>query len=160
MRSCDKLNNISITAICLATKLGMVGIYNQKFPFINSNNSLMTWSCKVTWNIRYAISLLQQGLWPPNLVRWWLAMRSFHPKSYTKLWTRGHVRPCDRLKALSPLPRCLWPTNLKGLSHSMRSLPWSCKFTWQIKYVISPLPQWLWLPNLTGWFHTMKNFLR
>ena len=75
----------------MATKLGRVGMYKEELPSMNSIKLLITWSCKVTWNIRFVISLLQKGLWSPNLARWWRLSRSFRPESYTTLWTRAHV---------------------------------------------------------------------
>ena len=50
---------------------------------------------------------------------------------------------------ISPIPQCLWPSNLLGwwrtLSDSPIKLldhlaPWSCFIMWQTKIVISPLP--------------------
>ena len=32
----------------VATKLDRMGIYSEEFPSINSHNSLITWTCKVT----------------------------------------------------------------------------------------------------------------
>ena len=63
-RSRDKLKS-STTTVPVATKLGRVGI-NEELSSINSHNPLITWSCKVTWNIRYV--LLQHVLWPPKVV--------------------------------------------------------------------------------------------
>ena len=133
----------------MATKLGRVGIYNQKLPSINSHNPLITWSCKVTWNIRSVISSIQRGLWPPNMARWWLTMRSFQPKKYTTLWTYGQVRPRDKLKtylyyrnayASKPGRFITYNEELPSIRSGKPLITWSCKVMWQLKYVISPLP--------------------
>ena len=42
-----------------------------------SRSPSITWSCNAKWKIRSVISLLLQGLWPPNLERSWLTNRSF-----------------------------------------------------------------------------------
>ena len=97
--------------MAVSTELGNLGIYNKVLSSINSHSPLIMLSCKVTWNFRSVISPLQQCLWLPDLARWWLTMRSFHPQSFTTLWTRSHVRPRDKLKT-SSLPQCLWPPNL------------------------------------------------
>ena len=67
---------LSTTAMPVATKPGKVGMYNEEFPSGNSHNPLITRSCKVTWNIRSVLSLLQKRLWLPNLIRYWLTMRT------------------------------------------------------------------------------------
>ena len=88
-------------------------------------------SCVATWNIRSFISLIQHGLWPPNLAKWWLTLWSFHPQSYKTFWTRGHVRLCDKLKLFVPLLQYLKPPNLAGLLYSMSSFPlWSERTLW------------------------------
>ena len=126
------------TTMPMAIKRGRVGIYNEELSSIKSWNPLIKWSSKVTWNINSLVSLLQQVLWLPNLVRCLLTMRSFHPESHTTVWTCGYVKPRD----ISPLPQCLWPTNQAPLLHTMRSFPplsqkifwllimWSFKVTW------------------------------
>ena len=92
--------------------------YISTIPQLLWLSNLAGW---VKWNIRSVISLLQQGLWPAKLAKWWRTVRSFHPQSYTTLWTRGHVRPCDKLKTLSILPQCQWPPNLAGVLHKNRT---------------------------------------
>ena len=124
-RSHDKFKIILYpsTTMLVTTRLGRVGIYIEEFPSINLHNPLITWSCKITWNTRYVISLLQQGLWPLNFLRWWNTIRTFHLQNYTNLWIRGHLMPHDKLKTLYPLTQGLLTPNLAGLLHSMRSFP-------------------------------------
>ena len=47
------------------------------------------------------ISLLALDQWTPNLARWQLTVRGFHPKSFVILSTRGHVRSRNKLKLLN-----------------------------------------------------------
>ena len=39
----------------------------------------ITWSCEVTWHIKYVISALALDQGSLNVARWWLTMRGFHP---------------------------------------------------------------------------------
>ena len=75
--------------------------YTKELPSIKSQGPLITWSCKFAWQIRSVISLLPQGLWPPNLVRWWLSTRSFHLESPAILWTRYHAWSHDKTYYIS-----------------------------------------------------------
>ena len=123
--------------------------------FRNWHNPLIRQSSKVMQNVASIISLLQQGLWPPKLARWWLIMRSFHRQSYTTFWTLDHMRPCDKLKNIISTTAVPMATNPRRVVITQ-----SCKITWQIRCVTSTLPQWLWLPNMAGWFYTMKIVLQ
>ena len=44
----------------MAINFGRVGIYNEEFYSIKSQDPLITWSCKVTENVLVAESLLPQ----------------------------------------------------------------------------------------------------
>ena len=149
----------------MAIKRGRVKIYNEELSSIKSWNPLIKWSSKVTWNINSLLSLLQQVLWLPNLVRCLLTMRSFHPESHTTVWIYGYVKPRD----ISPLPQCLWPTNQAPLLHTMRSFPplsqksfdfWSCGLlrSHDNLNVISPLTQNLCPLNLPMWWFNIMGF--
>ena len=116
-------HNISAITIPMATKIGRMSTYSEELSTLNSHSPLIRWTCKVMWNIRSVIFLRQEGLRPPNLTRSWLTMKIFHQQSYTTLWALGHVKPSDKSKKLSPLPRYLWRPNLAGLLQSMRSFP-------------------------------------
>ena len=37
---------------------------------IKSHDPLITWSCKITWQIKFFIFLLPKCLWPRNLAKW------------------------------------------------------------------------------------------
>ena len=43
-------------------KLGKMVTNNEELPFTKSQDSLISWSCKVTLQIKYIVSLLPQGL--------------------------------------------------------------------------------------------------
>ena len=73
------------------------------------------------------ISLLRQGILPPNLARWCLTMRSFHTLNHTTLWTHGHQRSQDKLKTYLQYFNAYGSPNLTGLLCSMRSLFSWCK---------------------------------
>ena len=54
----------------MAINFSRVEIYNKEFSSIKSPDPLIMWSCKVTYNILAAVSVLQQSLWPLNLAKW------------------------------------------------------------------------------------------
>ena len=70
----NKNMSISTTTMVIANKL----LYNEEIPSIKSQNLLITWSFKVTWQINYVISLLPQNLRSLNLAKWWVTIRGFH----------------------------------------------------------------------------------
>ena len=59
---------------------------------------LVTWSCKIIWQIKNIFSLLPQCLWPPQCLwltlhqtgQGWLTMRGFCPQSHMNL--ESHVK--------------------------------------------------------------------
>lgn len=63
----------------MATKFDRVEIHKKEAPSKKSQDALITWSCKVTRNIRCVVSLISQSLWPPKFARWRLTMRSLNP---------------------------------------------------------------------------------
>ena len=68
---------ISTTTLTTATKVVRLATYNVE---LLSKNYSIPWSrvlAKVTWHIKYVMSLLK-GLWPLHLARWWLTMIGFH----------------------------------------------------------------------------------
>ena len=52
------------------TNHGRVVTYNEELRSVKSPDPLITWPFKVTWRIKYVVSLLLQGLWPSNLAKW------------------------------------------------------------------------------------------
>ena len=55
-------------------KHSRVVTYNEQFPSIKSEDPSFMWSRKVTWQSKYIIFLLLQGLWPLNMASWWLTV--------------------------------------------------------------------------------------
>ena len=96
------------------------GIYNEELRFINSHNPLITWSWKVTWNIRSPMVT--------NLARWLLTMRSFHLQSYT---TPEHVINWQIENVLPPLPQNLHPPKLATCDQRWKAP--NHKVTWPFK---------------------------
>ena len=74
----DKIRYISTTKMTVAMKLGRVVTYKGELPPIKSQDPLILRSYKVTWQIKYLISLLLQGLRLLNLAMWWVIIRGFH----------------------------------------------------------------------------------
>ena len=50
-----------------------------------------------TWNIVFP---LPECLWAPNLVGWWLTLRSSYPWNYLGLWFRSLARSREKLKPI------------------------------------------------------------
>ena len=105
---------------------------------------MITWSCQIKWNIRSVMSLLQKILWPPNLARWWLSMRSFLAQCYSILWTCGHVRPREIKNIIStttmrmatkPCRVATFTKELLSIKSKNPLINWYCKVMWQMKYV-------------------------
>ena len=71
---------ISSTRILMATKPDMVITYPEGFPPITSLDPLTSWSCEVTWQIKYFVSPLALDQWRPNTGRWWIAFKGFQPQ--------------------------------------------------------------------------------
>ena len=60
----------------MVINLSRVGIYSEEFSFIKPPDPLILWSCKGTWIILPAVSLLPQDLWPLNLKKLWLTLKN------------------------------------------------------------------------------------
>ena len=86
---------ISIIRVYIATKLGRIVAYFDVLLLLYSSDSLITWSCYITWQAKN-ISLAPQYLWPPILARWWHT----HSKNYIILQSRSFVRSRDLLNTL------------------------------------------------------------
>ena len=149
----------------IATKLGRVGIYNEKLPSIKLQDPLFTWSCKVNWNIRCYISTTTRHMATKldKVVTYYEKLPTIKSCNRLNMWPR------DQLKT-SPLPQSLWPPNLGRWLHTMRSfLPQSHNTLWsgdlaRSRDKVNTLnihfhnAQWLWLPNLAGQLCKIKKF--
>ena len=87
-----------------------------------SHDSLVSRSCKTTWQTKSIISSLPQSLWLPNLAGWWLTLRVERLlliKSYDLLimWS---CKIKWQIKSISPQPHWLWPPHLAGSWNAMR----------------------------------------
>ena len=58
----------------MATKLDRMSKHLEGLLTIKSFISLITWSCKVTWQIKTIIYPLPECLWLPNVTEWWLTL--------------------------------------------------------------------------------------
>ena len=76
----------------MATKTGRVATHHEDLLPINSNDTLTTWSCEITWKTKTIIFPSPQCLSAPKLVGWWLTLKGFFLQSFKALG------PCDKLK--------------------------------------------------------------
>ena len=76
---------ITITTVPMATKLGRMVTYLERFQHIKLHNPLTMWPCKITWQTKNIISLLTNCLWPPKLAEWWLTLRGSFPYGHMTL---------------------------------------------------------------------------
>ena len=101
---------------------------------------LVTWSCKIIWQIKNIFSLLPQCLWPPQCLwltlhqtgQGWLTMRGFCPQSHMNLesgdltWkNKKHISTTIMPMAIKLCRRLLFITSH---DHILRR---SCKIAWQ-----------------------------
>ena len=89
----------SLRECLLTTKLSRIRTYFEGLLPINLLNSLVTWSCEITWQTKTIISPIQQCLWPPILAGWW-DIEGLLPWSHMTLWLRVPTRSLDKLKPL------------------------------------------------------------
>ena len=77
--SWDKLKTyISTAKMSMVTKIEMIVTYHEMFSAISSNDPLITWSCKITWQTKVIKSPLTYCLKQQNLAGWWIVLSSFH----------------------------------------------------------------------------------
>ena len=62
--------NIPTSIRPTATKPARVVKHNEELAPITSNDPSIMWSCELTWQIKYVISLLAQVLWTLIIERW------------------------------------------------------------------------------------------
>ena len=68
---------------------GRLVINLQSLLTIKSYKILMMWSCKITWQTKTCISLLQECFLQPNLAGWWLILNrsSTKPHDLSIAWS-------------------------------------------------------------------------
>ena len=131
---------------------------------------LVTWSCKIIWQIKNIFSLLPQCLWPTQCLwltlhqtgQGWLTMRGFCPQSHMNLesgdltWkNKKHISTTIMPMAIKLCRRLLFITSH---DHILRR---SCKIAWQTKIIVYPLSQCLRLLCICTsdkWWLTMRSF--
>ena len=70
---------ISTTTVPMAMKLSRMVTYLEGLLTSKSYNTLIKWSCNVTWQTKSIISLLSECLWPPKLTGWYLILMGCYP---------------------------------------------------------------------------------
>ena len=112
---------------------------------------MITWVCKITWNIRSVMFLLQQGLWPPNLAKWLFSIRSFRgpqPLEGVVMWHQ------KKFSSSTTIPEAAKVSVIKLHDHSNK---WLCEVTWHIKSIKSKLSQCLLSPNFSELWYITKS---
>ena len=148
---------ISTTRLSLATKRGRMVTCLNELLTIKSHDPFIIRFCQITWQNKPLISPLPQCLQPPNMVAWWLTLRSSQLKSHNT--NEKHHISTSRVPMTTKLGRMV--TCVEGLlpmkSHDPLIM-WSGKITRQTKTIRSSLPQCLWPPYAVKWWHTLKGF--
>ena len=161
------IRNIISTTMHKATKPGMMITYSEKFPSIQLQEPLIMWSCKMTWQNKYVISLLPQGrLLPQNLVGCSNKITNFLPSYFRSLdnvvW-QGHVTNSVHYISTTTLIMTIKlgrAMRLYGAStHKSRNAlkTWLYEITWLNKWYIL-LPQSLWPLNMEKWWLPVTDF--
>ena len=119
---------------------------------------MITWSCKVTGQIKYVISPPPQWLGSPNFAGWLHTVRtSSRTKSQDPLSMRPYKVTWKIEYIVSLLPEGLWSLNLGMCRVTIRASIHK-RGTWQIKHVIFLLQQSLWPFDMARWWLTMSYF--
>ena len=86
----------------------------KRLPPIKLRDTLVTWSCKITWQTKTNISSLPQCIWALHLQGWRLTFRgSYHLVTWALIrWS--YLDHVTVRKIVSPLSRDLWPLTLIG----------------------------------------------
>ena len=86
LRYCGRMTNKK-RYISTFTNLAWCWLRMRKLP------PQVTWHFKyiVTWQITHVISSLSQGLWIPNLAKWWLRVKGPHQQSHLTDRSSGQV---------------------------------------------------------------------
>ena len=84
----------------MVTKFVRVVTYGEELPPIHSHDTSIRWSCGVTWQVKYIMSLLPEDICSPTEARCWLT-QDFCPLNLARCWLRGRRFSTETLK-LSP----------------------------------------------------------
>ena len=144
---------ISSLPVSMPTKLSRVVTYNERLPHIKSCDSMISWSCEVTWQTKN-ISTTRVAV-ATRLSRIATYIHGLRPiKSHDGLTIWSCKIPWQTKSIISPLPQCLWPPNLAGwwlANHKVIKL-WSggfCNVMSKMKTILSL--ECLRPTNLAGW---------
>ena len=74
----------------MAINFGRVWIYNKEFLSTKLPDHLITWSCKVTWNILVCTTAMTRPM-TNKLGKVVTCYTKLQPISHTTLWIRGHL---------------------------------------------------------------------
>ena len=112
----------------MATKLARMVIYLDRLLIIKSYKALILWSCKVTWQTKSIISLLQECLWQPNLTDsfpWWaLIYNVAWPFDHIALWDmRFTYRTRFSTQTLKSSPNSWWYSYILTSSYLQLHIP-------------------------------------
>ena len=89
VRSSDKLKKDSTGP--MATNIDRTIAFDEQPTTTKSIESLIKWSPEFIWQIKNVISSSQLSLWPPNLTKHWVLLRSSSTESRNLLKTWGYV---------------------------------------------------------------------
>ena len=114
------------------------------------------WRRASTHIVKNFISPKSIDQWLPNMAKWWLSVRVFHPAIHITLPICAHERSHDNLKTLYPHYHNAYShktylggdiLQLVAINSHDPSMRLSCEITWQVKYIISPPVADPWTPN-------------
>ena len=140
----------------IVTKIGSGVNYHERTSSINSHDSLITWSCEITWWIIIIISLLPQCLWPQNLVRVVTYLERLLPiKSHDYIFKCSCEITWQTKIIIHLLSQCLYLPKLAVSFHKRVSFH---KLTKSFDHVVLQRHVKYRPPNLAKWLHAMRSF--
>ena len=80
----------------MATKLDREIAPDENILSTKSHNPLITWTYRLTWQIKKVLSPFPRGLWQLNYIGGWRLIRSHKLKNHISFCSRGHVRSRDK----------------------------------------------------------------
>ena len=98
MTKCNQY--ISSTIVSMVIKVGRAVIYHAGLTPIASKKPWNSWSCQVTWQIKFIKFPIFSWLWSLYILGWWYIARSSHLLSNLILWSCGPVRLQNKLNIL------------------------------------------------------------
>ena len=130
-------------------------------PTYKSHFSSITWSFKITWQVKAIISSLHSAcghqIWLNGDMPWGVPnhkviQRLDHVVLQGQVANENHYISTTRVPMAEDDNLIWWAPTYK--SHDPL-ITWYYQITWKTKTIISPIPQCLWPPNLLGWWLTL-----